>query len=246
MRLGWTGKGWLALPIVFGTLLIGALLAILADALHLIGSGTVLVSMALAFALAAFPSYLLGRALNSTAGTDGGRSWHNRHRMGTAAPFGKPGSLQPLQLMWVGDAAIAYALLALFVGGVLLNSPPVGWALLLVPVVAGVVAVITVRRRRKAQPVDLDQVRTRSRQATQAIKAGQTIQFGGVRVSGTGIEWDGHFLPFADIVRIHHDRDKLYCQLHAGAYAYPLSKIDDRNVAVGVAIGVHRAATARR
>jgi hypothetical protein len=86
----------------------------------------------------------------------------------------------------------------------------------------------------RGEPAELEQVRARSRRATQAINAGETIRFGGISMSSTGLARNGHFLPFADIVRIHHDRDTLYCQLHAGA------------VAVSVAIGLHRVATGRR
>lgn len=98
----------------------------------------------------------------------------------------------------------------------------------------------------RGEPAELEQVRARSRRATQAINAGETIRFGGISMSSTGLEWNGHFLPFADIVRIHHDRDKLYCQLHAGAYSCSMFTIEDRAVAVSVAIGLHRVATGRR
>lgn len=152
--------------------------------------------------------------------------------------------LFPLQGMWIGELGVAYIPLAVFIGGVLLNSGVVVWALWLAPIVAGVVAVISVRRRRQAAaravltPAELDQVRARSRRATQAIKAGETMRFGAISVSEAGIEW-----PFKDIERIHHDSANLYCQVPAGTYRVPLADIDDHAVAVGVAIGLHRAIT---
>ncbi|MGI5226975.1 hypothetical protein [Actinoallomurus sp. CA-142502] len=235
MMISWTGKGWLALPIIVVTVVIGGFLAVPLSSIHALGSNAVFCTMPFAFALAAFPSYLLGRTLNSSVGADGRRVWHNRHRFGVGIPL-------PLQSMWVGEAAVAYLLLAVLIGGVLLNSPPVVWTLWLLLIVVGVVAVITLRRRRKNE---LEQVRARSRRATQAIKAGETMRFGGLSVSNAGIECDGRMLPFTEIVRIHHDRDNLYCQLHAGTYTYPLSKIHDHTVAAGVAIGFHRATTGR-
>lgn len=251
MRIVWTGKGWLAFPIVVVTLLIGGFAAVPLSSNTALGSDAALGTIPLAFALAAFPSYLLGRALNSTVGADGRRVWHNRHRFGTRSLFGTgPGALFPLQGMWIGELGVAYIPLAVFIGGVLLNSGVVVWVLWLAPIVAGVVAVITVRRRRKAaveqaapMQTQLDQVRARSRRATQAIKAGQTMRFGGISVSKAGIEWGGRMLPFRDIERIHHDHVNLYCQLSTGTYSVPLAEIGDHAVAVGVAIGLHRAAT---
>jgi hypothetical protein len=252
MRIAWTGLGWLALPIVAVTLVVGGLLAIPLGSATTLGSGAVLGTTAFAFALSAFPTYLLGRALNSSVGADGRRVWHNRHRMGTASLVGKTGPLLPLQNMWGGQLGVAYLVLCAFVGGALLNSKTLVLILMVLPVVAGIVVVITVRRRRTARaaqaiaaPLDIEQVRARSRQATQAIKAGQTLRFGGVTVSHAGLGWDGRTVPFTEIERIHYDRDNLYLQLPAGRYAYPLSRIDDHPVAVGVMIGLHRAATGR-
>ena len=250
MRLVWTGKGWLALPIVVITLVVGALVAVPLSSVSALGANVGLLTIGVAFALAAFPSYLLGRALNSSVGADGRRVWHNRHQFGTSMAGVK--TLQPFQLMWVGELAVAYVPLAVLVGGVLLHSPPVVWALLLLPIVAGIAAVIIVRRRRRAAaghavptPAALEQIRVRSRQATQAIKAGQTLRFGGLSVSRVALELEGLMLPFADIKHIHYYGDNLYCQLQTGTHTYPLAKIEDDAVAVGVVLGLHRATTGR-
>lgn len=236
MRIVWTGKGWLSFPIFVVTLLIGAFLAVPLSSATTLGTDAALGTISLAFALAAFPTYLLGRTLNSTVGADGTRSWHNRHRFGTRSLFGTgPGMLHPLQRMWIGELAIAYVPLAVFVGGVLLNSGLVVWVLWLAPIVAGVVTVIVLRRRRQAEAA----------LATRAILAGQTMRFGGISISKAGLEWDSRLLPFKDIERIHYDPDNLYCQLHAGTYSYPLAKIDNHAVAVGVALGFHKAVRSR-
>ena len=231
MRIVWTGKGWLAFVIVAAALVIGSLLAVPLSSTTL-GSDAGLGTIPLAFALAAFPSYLLGRALNSTVDPDGRRVWHNRHRFGTRSLFGTgPGTLLPLQGMWIGELGVAYIPLAVFIGGVLLNSGVVVWVLWLAPIAAGSARVIILRRRRQ----------TGAAQATQAILSGQNVRFGGISVSKAGIEWDGRLLPFKDIERIYNDRDNLYCQLHSGTYSYPLARVNDRAVAVGVARGFHRA-----
>jgi D-glucuronyl C5-epimerase-like protein len=108
------------------------------------------------------------------------------------------------------------------------------------------------RRRRKAEaahavpaPGDLDQIRARSRQATQAIKAGATLRFGGISVPRPASNGRISDRPFTNIKRIDHDRHHLYCQRPTGTHTYPLSKIDDAAVAVGVMIGLHRATAAR-
>ena len=250
MRIAWTGKGWLAFPVVVATVLIGGFAAVPLSAGTALGADAALGTIPLAFALAAVPSYLLGRALNSTVGADGRRVWHNRHRFGTRSLVGSgPATLFPLQRLWIGEVGVAYVPLAVFIGGVLLHSGVVVWALWLAPIVAGVTAVIVVRRRRKAAavltPAQVDRVRARSRQATQAIKAGQTLRFGGISVSKAGIERGGGLLPFAGIERIHHDGANLYCRLPNGTYTIPLAEIDDHAVAVGVAIGFRRAVSGR-